>query len=345
MRKFLYEMLETASVSGNEINLQKVVIKYMKSVSDKIITDHAGDVICVINPEANFKVLLAAHSDEIGLTIVEILNDGRALLKEVGSIKAGVYPGQKVRVITDKGEVFGVVGFDQFTFKSEITDKNLILDIGVYSKDEAEKIITIGDSVILDSNYRELNDNIISARALDDKIGVYSIMEVLKKSKNINKEIGVYCASTVGEETTKAGATFVSNLVKPDCAIIIDVTHDSSIMSNKGNREFTMNGKGPVLSIGTVINKEFVKKAQKAAKNKNVSLQVSTEVYRTYTDLDKIYFNESGIPSLLISIPLRYMHSSAELVDMNDVNDIISLITEIIELLKTDRNFNPFELL
>ncbi len=343
MRKFLYEMIETASVSGNEINLQKVVIKHMKDVTDKIITDHAGDVICIINPDAKFKIMLAAHSDEIGLTIVEILDDGRALLREVGSIRAGVYPGQKVRISTEKGEIFGVVAFDQNTFKSEIKDKDLILDIGVYTKKEAEKLITVGDSVILDSDYRELNKNVISARALDDKIGVFTIMEALKKSKVINKEIGVYAASTVGEETTKAGATFVSNLIKPDCAIIVDVTYDSAIMSDRGNREFTKNGNGPVLSIGTVINKEFVKKAKKAAKNKNIDLQIATEVYRTYTDLDKIYFNEAGIPSLLISIPLRYMHSSGELVDMRDVNDLIMLITEIIEILKTDKNFNPFK--
>ena len=343
MRKFLYEMLETASVSGNEINLQKIVIKYMKDISDKIITDHAGDVICVINPEAKFKVLLAAHSDEIGLTIVDILEDGRALVREVGSIKAGVYSGNKVRIITNNKEVFGVIGFDQNTFKTEINDKDLILDIGVYSKKEAEKIITIGDSVILDSNYRELNNNVISSRALDDKIGIFSIMEALKRSKIINEKIGVYAASTVGEETTKAGATFVSNLIKPDCAIIVDVTYDNSVMVSKGNRESVKNGKGPVLSIGTVINKEFVKKAKKAAKNKNIDLQIATEVYRTYTDLDKIYFNETGIPSLLLSIPLRYMHSSAELVDLQDVEDIIVLITEIIEILKTDRNFNPFE--
>lgn len=343
MRRFLYEMLETASVSGNEINFQKLVMARLKNVSDKIITDHAGNVICVINPEKEFKVLLAAHSDEIGLTIVKILEDGRALLREVGSIKAGIYPGQKVRIITKTNEVFGVIGFDQNTFKSEITDKDLILDIGVYTKSEAEKIIAIGDLVILDSNYRELNKNMISARALDDKIGVYTIMESLQKSKAINKDIGVYAASTVGEETTKAGAAFVSNLIKPDCAIIVDVTYDTSVMSSKGNKEFIKNGKGPVLSIGTVINKEFVKKARRAAKNKNIDLQITTEVYRTYTDLDKIYFNESGIPSLLISIPLRYMHSSGELVDMRDVDDTIVLITEIIEMLKTDRNFNPFE--
>ena len=190
MRKFLYEMLETASVSGNEINLQKIVIKHMKDISDKIITDHAGDVICVINPESKFKILLAAHSDEIGLTIVDILEDGRALVREVGSIKAGVYPGHKVRIITKNKEVFGVIGFDQNTFKTEISDKDLILDIGVYSKKETEKIINVGDFVILDSNYRELNKNVISSRALDDKIGIFSIMEALKRSKLINDEIG-----------------------------------------------------------------------------------------------------------------------------------------------------------
>lgn len=343
MRKFLYKMLETASVSGNEINLQNAVIKHMQNIADKIITDHAGDVICVINPEAEFKVLLAAHCDEIGLTIVDVMKDGRCLVREVGSIKAGVYAGQKVKVITEKGEVFGVIGFDQHTFKTEITEKDLILDLGVYTKEEAEKLISIGDSVVLDSTYKELNDNSISAKALDDKIGVFTIMEVLRNSKLINKEIGVYAASTVGEETTKAGAAFVSNLIKPDCAIIVDVTYDSSVMVNRGTREFTKNGDGPVLSIGTVINKEFVKKAKKAAENKKIPLQIATEVYRTYTDLDKIYYNETGIPSLLISIPLRYMHSSGEVVDMRDVHNLIILITEIIEVLKTEQNFNPFE--
>lgn len=341
-KEFLFEMLETPSVSGNEYQLQEKIIEHMKPYCDKIITDHAGDVISVINPEAEIKVLLVAHADEIGLVISSILEDGRCRLKEVGSIRPALYAGQKVQVITEKGIVYGVIGQSSRLFNNKIEDKDLLLDIGVFNKEDAKKIVNIGDYIVHDSSYRVLNDRILSARALDDKIGIFSILEALKKSKKINNEIGVYAATTVGEETTKNGATFVSELVKPAMAIVIDVTYDTSLEGFVENKEYAKLGEGPVLSIGTIMNRKLEKKVRKAADILNIHLQYANEVYRTYTDSDKVHFSGTGIPTTLISIPLRYMHSPAELCDLKDVEDVTNLIVEVIESLKEDSNFNPF---
>ncbi|MDD3171630.1 MAG: M20/M25/M40 family metallo-hydrolase [Bacilli bacterium] len=342
-KKFLYKMLETPSVSGSEYELQKHVMEYMKIYADEIITDNVGNVICALNPHEEFKVMLAAHADEIGLTISRILDDGRCLLEEVGSITAGVYVGQRVQILTKKGIILGAIAKNRKVFDNKPEAKDLVLDIGVYSKDEAMKLVDIGDLVLHDATYCEINNNILCARALDNKIGIYALSEVFKRVRERDIKIGVYFASTVGEETTKNGATIAARTIKPNAAIVVDVGSDTSILPNSENSNFNHLNGGPILAMGTTMNKKLEGLVRQCAKDKEIKLQNETVVYRSYTDADAINQIDLGIPTTLISIPLRNMHSSAELVDLRDVEEVIELIVQVLLRLNEDFNFNPYQ--
>lgn len=342
-KDFLNKMLETPSVSGREYEVQKVVVSHMKNIADDIKTDTIGDVINIINPESPFKVLLAAHADEIGLTISRILEDGRCYVEEVGSITPGVYVAQRVRVITKKEIIYGAIAKNRNIFDKKVEDKDLVLDIGVTSKEEAEKLVEIGDVIIHDADYREINDNILAARALDDKIGVYTICEALRRAKERNAKVGVYACCTVGEETTKNGANIVARSVNPTCAIVVDVGSDTVCLPSCGNSNYNKLGGGPILGTGVTMNVKLEELARRCAKNKNINLQYETITSRSYTDADSINISNYGVPTTLISIPLRNMHSSAELVNLNDVEDVIELMVEIILNLDENFNFNPIE--
>lgn len=342
-KKILFEMLETPSVSGNEFSLQRKIKSHMENYADEIMTDLVGNLVSVINPESEVKVLLAAHADEIGLMITRILDDGRCLVEEVGSITAGVYIGQKVQVITKKGIVNGAIAKFRNSFSSTPKEDGLILDLGVFSKEEASKLVEVGDCIVHDSTYKMLNDKIICSRALDDKIGIYTINEALKLAKEMGTKNGVYAACTVGEETTKNGATLISKRINPTITIAIDVTTDRSSLLEQGNSNNVVMGKGPDMTIGTIMNKKLEKLVRECALEANIPLQISTVVYRSYTDADAMYAANLGIPTILLSIPLRYMHSPAEIVNLDDVENTIKLLAQIIVKLNKNMNFNPLE--
>lgn len=342
-KEFLYKMLETPSISGAEYNLQKQVITYMQSIADKVMTDQVGNVISVFNPNSSFKVMLAAHIDEIGLTISQILSDGRCLLEEVGSITPGVYVGQKVQVLTKKKIIYGAIAKNSQIFDKKVEVKDLVLDLGVSSKLEAMQLVEIGDLVLHDSSYRVINDNILCARALDDKIGVYAIIEAFKRAKVRKPNIGIYCTTTVGEETTKRGALIAARSINPSAAIVVDVGSDTSVSPNLANSNLNRLHGGPIIATGTTINKKLADLVRARADHLGISVQNETVSYRSYTDADVIYTANLGVPTVLISIPLRNMHSSAELVDMRDVEEVIELIVDVLLTIDEKFNFNPYE--
>lgn len=342
-KEFLKEMVDTPSLSGNEFELQKKIIKKMRPLVDDIITDHVGNVISVINPNSKVKVLLDAHIDEIGLTIASIKEDGKCLLQSVGSIRPSLYLGSQVQVITKHGILDGVISHYRLLQSDKVDVSELELDLGTFTKNETSKLIEIGDYVIKKDSLIELQNNNIAGRALDDKIGIYAILNALLMCKQNNVQKGVYASSTVGEETTGNGATFIGRLVNPTCAIIVDVINDTLNYPEKKNRNDISIGKGPVIALGTVMNKTLVDLAKKVAKEYNIPIQYDTTGDRTWTNTDMIHFAKKGIPSLLISIPQRYMHSSAEVCNMNDVDNVSKLIYLIIKELNETTSFNPLD--
>lgn len=341
--EFLKELIDTPSVSGNEFALQEKIIKYMQPKCDKIITDHVGNVVSVINPNAKIKILLDAHIDEIGLVINSIKDDGRCKLDNVGAIRPALYLGSQVQVITNNGIINGVISQYRQLQNDNIKVSELELDLGTNSKQETEKIVNIGDYVLKKDSLISLQNNNFAARAMDDKIGVYAILNALLLAKNNNVQNGVYASSTVGEETTANGAVAVANLIKPDLAIVVDVMTDTSSLPNIDNRCNVYLGKGPVITLGTIMNKKLKEVIEKIAYENNIPIQYVTSGDRTWTNADKIHFANQTIPTMLLNIPLRYMHSSAEVINMDDINNLSKLIYLIIKEINENFSFNPYK--
>ena len=341
--KFLKEMIDTPSLSGNEFELQKKIIKKMEPLCDKVITDHVGNVVSVINPESKVKVLLDAHIDEIGLVISNIKSDGRCKMQNIGAIRPCLYLGSQVHVVTKNGIIDGVIAQYRPIQADKVETSELELDLGTFSKEETEKLVSIGDYVVSSSSMIKLQNNNYAARAMDDKIGVYSILQALLMAKEMGATQGVYASSTVGEETTANGAVCVANLVKPTVAIVVDVMTDTSSVPSLENRDLVYLGKGPAITLGTIMNKKLKELIEKVAKENNIPIQYTNSGNRTWTNADQIHFVDKGIPTMLLNIPLRYMHSSAEVANIDDVNNLSKLMALVIKEIDEDFNFNPFE--
>ena len=346
-KEFLFSILKIASPSGDELELQKYLIDAMKDVDDAVYTHHNLNVVHAINTDSKVKVLLAGHVDEISLVIEEIRANGTCRVCSNGGIKPYVYLGQHVNVYTtdengNKKVVPGVITYLPNMDKGVKTN-DLILDLGVDSKEEAEKLVTIGDSVCHMTDYVELANGRLSARALDDRLGAFICLEAMRRVKKRGGKNGVYVATTVGEETNGRGASAAADQIKPTCAIIVDVTYASDINYRENLTNPVSLGKGPGLTRCGIINKKMEKFVLDAAKRLNMNVQYEVATSRTYTDADSIYHRQGGIPVYLINIPLRYMHSAVEVCDYQDVEDIIELMVEVIMSLNEETNFNPFE--
>ena len=339
----LYKLLSTPSPSGHELDIQKLIISEMSNVCDTFYKQDNMNLISVINEKSKVKVLLSGHIDEISLIIERINSDGTCSVCSNGGINPYNYIGQHVSIVTKSGLVPGVIGYVAGMSKGGLTVDDLQLDIGCYSKEEAAKIVSVGDPVVHEYSYKHLNNKIFTARALDDRLGAYICLETLRRVKERGCTNGVYVSTTVGEETSGRGANSATNLVKPTCALICDVTYANDVKHLQHAIGEVKLGKGPVLTFASVLNKKMHEEFVRLADEKNMPYQFDINTSRTYTDTDNIYPHFEGVPCYLISIPLRYMHSSCEVCDLEDVEKIIELFTDYICSLNEDTSFNPFD--
>lgn len=332
-KQFLNGLLSRVSVSGCEEQGQDFLKEYMNAYADDIRTDEMGDVICVANPESPIRIMLSAHADEIGLLVTRITDEGRIQAIERGGIIQGTYPGQKVQIQTKSGIVYGAVeGYRDLYKKENLKAADFLIDIGAVSKEDAEQYVALGDTVVLDSGMRELVNGRITSRALDDKIGVFIIMEALKRAKEKGCKTGVYAAATVGEETTKNGAYWSSARIQPTLAIVVDVTYctDYSGLSNPAEAGDVLLGGGPVLCNSPIVVKALNDRMTECADRIGIKTQREAASRLSYTDADQIHFTNQGVPIVLVSIPLRNMHTPGEIADMKDVENCIELIAEFL---------------
>ncbi|MBQ9147965.1 MAG: M20/M25/M40 family metallo-hydrolase [Oscillospiraceae bacterium] len=342
-KEFLYTLLDGMSVSGYEIPMQKKVIAEMTPHCDKILTDYAGNVISVINPDAPFKVLLAGHIDEIGLIVSHIEDDGMVRVAESGGIYPTTYPGHQVVIYGANGPVYGVVINNKDMAKKELKTRELYVDIGAKDAADARKYIEEGDPIHLHTYHQELLGGLLAARAIDDRGGAFIVLEALKRAKERGCKIGVYSAATVGEETATNGAYWAGSGVKPNVAIIVDVTFAQDYPGTKPEQSGkVMLGKGPVICNSTLANKKVNALLKTCAKEKNIPYQVESFAGETYTDADKIHFTGTGVITALVSLPLRYMHSPAEVCALSDVENTIELLAEFLCRVDENTDFDPF---
>ena len=342
-KDFLFTLLDGMSVSGHEIPMQKNVIAEMTPHCDKIITDYTGNVISVINPDASFKVLLAGHIDEIGLVITNIQSDGMIRVTNAGGIRACTYPGHQVVLYGANGPIYGSVVRSKGTDKSDLKAGDLIIDIGARDAEDARKYIQEGDPVHLHTYHQELLNNHLAARAIDDRGGAFIILEALKRAKELGCAIGVYAATTVGEETTMRGAHWAGSAVNPNVAIAVDVTYAQDYPGTDPNESGNVRlGRGPVICNSSIVNKKVNELLKACAKEHEIPFQIESFVGRTGTDADKIHFANSGVSTALLSLPLRYMHSPSEVCSLDDVENSIELLARFLCAIGPDTDLDPF---
>lgn len=237
-----------------------------------------------------------------------------------------------MRIKTVNGEVYGVVEAYRNLFKEEnLGTKHFLIDIGAKDKEDALKYVSLGDPIVRDTQIRKMANGKFTARALDDRLGVYIIMEAIKRAKKLGCKVGVYGASTTGEETTKTGAYWISARINPTMAIVVDVTYATDYNGmNPAETGTVLLGDGPVLCNSPIVVKALNNKMEECAKEAGIPVQREAASRLTYTDGDKIHFSNQGVPMVLVSIPLRYMHMPAEVADEKDVEGCIELIAQFL---------------
>ena len=343
-QKFLEDYLNAQSPTGCEDAGQQIWLDYMKPLVDKTYTDSYGTAVAVINPKAKYKVVIEAHADEIAWCASHIDANGYISVVRRGGSDEMVAPGQRVNIMSDKGVVRGVIGWLAIHERDEEYPqiKNLYVDVGAKNKKEVEKMgIHVGTLMTYDAPYEDMGDYHL-CRALDNRMGGYMIAQVARMLKTNKKKLdfGLYIVNAVQEEVGLYGAHMIADSIKPDVAIITDVTHDShSPMYDARLCGDVKCGLGPTLYHGIDVQRNLLKKIQKVAKKHKIKNQIATYNGNSGTDTGAFFISSGGIPSALISLPLKYMHTSVEMVHKKDVDAVIKLIYNTVTSLEKDYDY------
>lgn len=342
-KNFLYTLLDSMSVSGHEIPLQKKVIEEMTPYCDEILTDYTGNVTSVLNKDAKFKVMLSGHIDEIGLIITQIEANGLIKVSSAGGIYPTVYPGQKVVIYGKEEMLYGVVICTRSLTKGEVSVKDLTIDIGAKDKEDAQQYVEVGDPIHLDTYHHEMKNGFLTARAIDDRAGAFIILEALKRAKEKGCKIGVYATTSVGEETSMRGAHWAASRIKPNVAIAVDVTYAQDYPgANPAENGDIKLGLGPVICNSSMANRKVNQLLKDCALKNNIPYQMETFIGRTGTDADKIHFAMEGFTTALLSLPLRYMHTPSEMCHIDDIENSIELLAEFLCSIDENYDLDPF---
>ncbi len=351
---FLKDYINTPSPVGFETGGQKVWLNYIKDYVDTTFTDAYGTAVGVINPNKTFKVVIEAHADEISWFVNYISPEGLIYLKRNGGVDHQVAPSQRVLVHGKKGPVKAVFGWPAIHTRSGNSDgkeqqpkvDNLFLDCGARNKKEVEGVgIHVGNAVTYADGFDEVSYGNFIARAFDNRIGGFMIAEVARLLKENKKTLpfALYIVNAVQEEIGLRGAEMIARKIKPDIAIITDVTHDSTTpMINKLVEGDCACGKGPALVYGPAVHNKLLGVIEKVAEKNKIPLQLRAVSRSTGTDTDSFAYANDGCPSALISIPLRYMHTTVEMLHRDDVNNTIRLMYESILTLTPKTNLSYF---
>ncbi len=317
----LEKLVRAFGVPGYEEEIREIVKEHMQKYLDNVQVDTLGNVIGV-KKGGKRKVLLAAHMDQIGFMVSGITDNGYLVISPMGGVNPITLRSRVVRIKGKDGYVYGVIGekpphIEKKAEKKEI--KDLRVDIGVEKKEEAENLVSIGDVGSFLPNYYEIGNRIV-ATALDDRSGIYTILKVME---DLESEATIYFVATVQEEVGLRGAKVSGFRVEPDIGIAIDVTH--ARMPGMGKEEISIElGKGPTIGVGPTAHPKLVKHFINSSNG--VPYQIEPNPSRSGTDADVIQLSREGVATVVISIPLRYMHSSVEMIDKKDLENTINLI-------------------
>ena len=347
-RKFLDKYLNNPSPTGFEASGQQIWLDYIKPYIDEYSSDVYGTTVGTINPGKDYKVVIEAHADEISWFVNYISDDGYIYVIRNGGSDALIAPSKRVNIHTDNGIVKAVFGWPAIHVRDKENDappsmKNIFLDCGCSSKKEVEELgIHVGNVITFDDELMMLNKRYFVGRALDNRIGGFMIAEVARrlKEKKIKLPYTLHVVNAVQEEIGLRGAEMISRRLKPDVAIVTDVTHDTqSPMYDKKREGDIACGKGPVITRGPAVQNNLFQMLVDVAKEKKIDIQRAAVSRSTGTDTDSFAYSGKGVASALISLPLKYMHTTVETVHKDDIENVIKLMYEFLVQLKAGHDF------
>jgi putative aminopeptidase FrvX len=348
-KEFLFTLLNTPSPTGFEVQGQKVWMNYVRQFSDSVENDAYGSAWATLQGTgSSTRIMIEAHADEIGFMVHHVNDDGFVYLNRIGGIDRTMARGKRLIIMGDAGPVLGVVGNTAIHLRDKDFDKapeihELFVDLGARSSEEvAKRGIRVGHPAVYTDAAEELTPGRVVGRAIDNRIGSFILSQVLENLAKPDERPAatVQMVNAVHEEIGGAGAKMISYRLEPDVAIVLDVTHATDSPGIDKNKHGNVKlGRGPSLTHGTANHPLVVERLISLAKEFNLPIQHESSSRSTGTDTDSVYPSRSGVPSALISIPLRYMHSTIEMVDFTDVEHCITLLTHFVASVKSVDEF------
>ncbi len=349
---FLESYLNNASPTGYESSGQKIWMEYLKPYVDTFITDTYGTAVGIINPDAPFKVVIEGHADEISWYVNYITEDGLIYVIRNGGSDHQIAPSKRVNIHTKNGIVKGVFGWPAIHTRNRDKEENpkisnIFIDLGCETKEQVEKLgVHVGCVITYPDEFIVLNENKFVCRAIDNRMGGFMIAEVarLLHENKVKLPFGLYITNAVQEEVGLRGAEMITQTIKPNVAIITDVCHDSTTpMIDKKIEGETKIGKGPVVTYAPAVQNNLRDLIIDTAEENKIPFQRLASSRVTGTDTDAFAYSNGGVASALISLPLRYMHTTVEMVHREDVENVIKLIYETILKIENNETFSYFK--
>jgi putative aminopeptidase FrvX len=344
--KFLETLLNTPSPSGHESRGQRVWLDYVKHYADETYSDAYGNCVATLNKGGSPRIMLAGHADEIGMTVNFVNKEGFIYVRKLGGVDPAITKAQRVVIHTKKGPINGVVGnvaphlTKQEGEKKAPKMEDLFIDIGVSDRDEALKVVQIGDPITLADRFELLRNDLAVSRAFDNRIGTFAVAETLRLLQQKKLKAEICAVSNIMEEVGLLGARQIAYSLQPDVALVVDVTHATDYPTvNQCQHGDVKLGKGPAITHGGCNHKEVVARLEQVAAQEKIKLQHEAMSATSGTDTDVIFWTRGGIPSALISLPNRYMHSPVEVVSLRDLQQIPQLLAAFCLSVKKGEQF------
>ena len=345
-KTFLTTLLSTPGPSSFEAKAARVWREQGESYGADVRSDVYGNTFATFGSAGKPRIMLAGHIDEIGLIVTYIDGEGLIYFKGIGGWDAQQLIGQRVRILGYGGEVPGVIGKMPVHLMSDDDRKkvpkmkDMWLDIGAKNGDEAKKYVRPGDAAVIEQPFLELLNGRVVSKAIDNRIGAYVVLEAARRAAEKGASAEVVAVATVQEEIGGVGAYIASHELRPDVAVAVDVTHATDVpgVDKKQEGDVTF-GCGPVLSVGSYVQRGVLNALVETAEAEGIPYRLEPAPRNTYTDADDIAKNRGGVPTAVVSVPNRYMHSPNEMIDLGDLEQVIRLIAAFIEKLDEETTF------
>ena len=346
--EFLEKLVSTPGVSGYEQQVQQVVREYAKSFCDTMTTDLHGNLILCKNPDADVRLMLAGHADQIGLIVSYISEDGFIYTQTVGGWDPQQLIGQRMTVWTDSGPIHGVIArkaihlLEDAEKKKVVKTNDLWVDIGAKSREQVEESVQIGDQITLQLGLQKLLNNRVNSPAMDNRTGVWVVVEALRRSAALNPTCGFYAVATVQEEIGLRGARTAAHSIDPHIGIAVDVTHatDCPTVDKNQNGDISLGG-GPVIVRGPNINPEVNVRLKRLAADNNIPFQQKALGRAAPNDSNALQVTRGGVAAGILAIPNRYMHSAVETTCLDDLDHAADLLAKFAASVKNAEEFIP----